>query len=263
MKQFEGLTVLITGATGGFGEAAAERFYQEGANLVLSDLTEEGVDRIASRFDSARVATLAGSVADEKLSEDLVGLAFDSFGSLDVAVNNAGIAHPLQKLPQIDSEVARRVIDIDLMGVFYALKHQLPVMEKQYRERGRKAAIVNVASVAGVAGAPTASVYAAAKHGVVGLTKSAALEYVRRGIRINALCPSFARTPMVTKMLEAQVASGQATLAEAEAHLTRGIPAKRLGEVSEIIEALIFAASPANSFYTGQTIQVDGGMTAT
>ncbi len=124
-----------------------------------------------------------------------------------MAVNNAGIAHPLLKLPQIDSEMARRVIDIDLMGVFYALKHQLPVMEKQYREWGRKAAIVNVASVAGVAGAPTASVYAAAKHGVVGLTKSAALEYVRRGVRINALCPSFARTPMVTKMLDEQVAS--------------------------------------------------------
>lgn len=263
MKQFEGLTVLITGATGGFGEAAAKRFYEEGANLVLSDLTEEAVDHVALHFDPGRVATLAGSVADEKLSEDLVQLALDSFGSLDIAVNNAGIAHPLLKLPQIDSEMARRVIDIDLMGVFYALKHQLPVMEKQYRERGRKAAIVNVASVAGVAGAPTVSIYAAAKHGVVGLTKSAALEYVRRGVRINALCPSFARTPMVTKMLDEQVASGQATPQEAEAHLTRGIPARRLGEVSEIIEALIFAASPANSFYTGQTIQVDGGMTAT
>ncbi len=263
MRLFEGLTVLLTGATGGFGEAAAQRFYQEGANLVLSDLTEEAVDRVASRFDSARAVTLVGSVADEKLSEDLVQLALDSFGSLDIAVNNAGIAHPLLKLPQIDSDVARRVIDVDLMGVFYALKHQLPVMERQYRERGRKAAIVNVASVAGVAGAPTASVYAAAKHGVVGLTKSAALEYVRRGVRVNALCPSFARTPMVTKMLDAQVASGQSTPEEAEAHLTRGIPAKRLGEVSEIIEALVFAASPANSFYTGQTIQVDGGMTAT
>lgn len=263
MGLFEGLTVVLTGATGGFGEAAAERFYREGANLVLSDLTEEAVDRVASRFDAGRVVTLAGSVADESLSQDLVQLAFDSFGSLDVAVNNAGIAHPLTKLPQIDSEVARRVIDIDLLGVFYAMKHQLPVMEKQYRERGRMSAIVNVASVAGVAGAPTASVYAAAKHGVVGLTKSAALEYVRRGVRVNALCPSFARTPMVTRMLDEQVASGQVSLQEAEAHLTRGIPARRLGEVAEVVEALIFAASPANSFYTGQTIQVDGGMTAT
>ncbi len=263
MGLFEGLTVVLTGATGGFGEAAAERFYREGANLVLSDLTEEAVDRVASRFDAGRVVTLAGSVADESLSQHLVQLAFDSFGSLDVAVNNAGIAHPLAKLPQIDSEVARRVIDIDLLGVFYAMKHQLPVMEKQYRERGRMSAIVNVASVAGVAGAPTASVYAAAKHGVVGLTKSAALEYVRRGVRVNALCPSFARTPMVTRMLDEQVASGQVSLQEAEAHLTRGIPARRLGEVAEVVEALIFAASPANSFYTGQTIQVDGGMTAT
>ena len=263
LKQFEGLTVLLTGATGGFGEAAARRFYDEGANLVLSDLPEGPLNVLASRFDSTRVASLAGSVGEEKLAADLVQLALDSFGSLDIAINNAGIAHPLQRLPQIDSEVARRVIDIDLMSVFYAMKYQLPVLEKQFREQGRKGAIVNVASVAGVAGAPTASIYAAAKHGVVGLTKSAALEYARRGVRINALCPSFARTPMVMKMLDAQVASGQATAEEAEAHLTRGIPARRLAEVSEVIEGLIFAASPANSFYTGQTLHVDGGMTAT
>jgi NAD(P)-dependent dehydrogenase (short-subunit alcohol dehydrogenase family) len=262
MMQFTGLTVLLTGATGGFGRAAAQRFHSEGANLVLSDVGAEALDALASQFDSARVTTLSGSIGDERLSQDLVALALDTFGSLDVAVNNAGIAHPLQRLPDIDSDVARRVIDIDLMGVFYAMKHQLPVMEKQYRERGRKGAVVNVASVAGVSGAPTASIYAAAKHGVVGLTKSAALEYVRRGIRVNALCPSFARTPMVMQMVESQVASGQATAQEAEAHVVRGIPARRLAEVSEVIEALVFAASPANSFYTGQTIHVDGGMTA-
>lgn len=262
MKQFEGLTVLLTGATGGFGRAAAKRFHDEGANLVLSDIAQAALDDLASQFDSARVTTLAGSIGDEKVSQDLVALALDAFGSLDVAVNNAGIAHPLGKLPDIASDTARRVIDIDLMGVFYALKHQLPVMDKQFRDRGRKGAVVNVASVAGVVGAPTASIYAAAKHGVVGLTKSAALEYVRRGIRINALCPSFARTPMVMRMMEDHVASGQGTREEAEAHVVRGIPARRLAEVSEVIEALVFAASPANSFYTGQTIQVDGGMTA-
>lgn len=263
MRQFDGLTALITGATGGFGEATARRLYAEGTNLVLSDLHEEPLNVLASSFDSQRVATLAGSVADESFAADLVALAIDSFEILDIAINNAGISHPLTRLPDIDSDVARRVIDVDLMSVFYAMKHQLPVMEKQYRATGRKGSICNVASVAGVAGAPTASVYAAAKHGVVGLTKSAALEYVRRGIRINALCPSFARTPMVMHFIEAEVASGRATREEAEAHLTRGIPAKRLAEVNEVVEALIFAVSPTNSFYTGQTIHIDGGMTAT
>ena len=263
MTMFEGRTVLLTGATGGFGRAAAHRFYDSGANLVLSDLHDDALTAFASAFDSARVVTLAGSVAQETLASELVALAFDSFGSLDVAVNNAGIGHDMKRLPQIETEEAWKVIEIDLMSVFYALKYQLPALERQFRETGRVASIVNVASVAGVAAAPMVSVYAAAKHGVVGLTKSAALEYVRRGVRVNALCPAFARTPLVMNVLEREVEEKGITLAEAEAHLTRGIPAKRLAEVPEIIEALIFAASPSNSFFTGQTLQVDGGMTAT
>ncbi|MCO6188284.1 SDR family NAD(P)-dependent oxidoreductase [Rhizobium sp. L1K21] len=262
MGMFESLTVLLTGATGGFGKEAARRFYAEGANLVLSDLRDEPLKAFAGEFDSARVATLAGSVDQESVAADQVALAVERFGRLDVAINNAGVANAMKKLPEISAEEARHVIDIDLMGVFYALKHQLPVMEKQFRETGRGGSIVNVASAAGVSGAPGISVYAAAKHGVVGLTKAAALEYVRRGIRVNALCPAFSRTPMVMTMLERDMAATGASMAEVEANLTRGIPARRLGEVSEIVEALIFAASPANGFYTGQTVQVDGGMTA-
>ncbi len=262
MSSFEGLTILLTGATGGFGAEAARQFYAGGANLVLSDLHEGKLVEFASQFDAGRVATLSGSVEHEQLAIDLVELSLTRFGQLDVAVNNAGIGHPLKKLPLIEAEEARRVIDIDLMSVFYALKHQIPVMEKQFKETGRVSSIVNVASVAGVTAAPTAAIYAAAKHGVVGLTKSAALEYVRRGIRINALCPAFARTPMVMNVLEAEAAKAGVDVGVAEANLVRGIPARRLGEVPEIIEALMFAASPTNTFYTGQTIQVDGGLSA-
>jgi NAD(P)-dependent dehydrogenase (short-subunit alcohol dehydrogenase family) len=262
MRPFNGLTVLLTGATGGFGSEAARQFYEAGANLVLSDIAEDRLDVFASMFDSARVVTLCGSVEQENLAADLVELAVDSFGRLDIAINNAGIGHDLKKLPLISAEEARHVIDIDLMSVFYALKYQLPVMEKQFLATGKGGNIINVASVAGVSGAPTASVYAAAKHGVVGLTKSAALEYARRGIRVNALCPAFARTPMVMRMLEAEAAKSGATLTEAEIHLTRGIPLRRLGEIAEIVEALMFIASPTNMFYTGQTLQVDGGMKA-
>jgi NAD(P)-dependent dehydrogenase (short-subunit alcohol dehydrogenase family) len=251
--------VLITGATGGFGAGAARRFLEEGANLVLSDLDPGRLETLARDLDAAdRVVTLSGRIEDEALAPGLVSLALERFGRLDVAVNNAGIAHPFVRLPEIGIDEARRVMDINFMGVFNAMRAQLPVMEQAYREIGRKAAIVNVASVAGVVGAATGSVYAASKHAVVGLTKSAALEYARRGVRINALCPSFARTPMVT----AGILAGAAREDEAIATLVRGIPMRRLAEVDEIIEALVFATSPANSFMTGQTIQVDGGLTA-
>lgn len=255
MGRFRDRTVLITGATGGFGRRAAERFATEGARLVLSDIDPRRLEEMASSLP-AQTAVLAGDVSDEALSENLVALALERFGGLDVAVNNAGIVHGMGKLPLLSSEEARRVVDIDLMGVFYALKHQLPAMEGRYRRDGTRAAIVNIASVAGIAGAPRLSVYAAAKHGVVGLTRSAAAEYATKGVRINAVCPSFARTPMVT----AGMAGADTQAAEAE--LTRGVPMRRLAEVDEIVEVILFAADPNNSFMTGQTLAADGGITA-
>ncbi|TYR30215.1 SDR family oxidoreductase [Mesorhizobium microcysteis] len=257
MARFDGLTVLITGAAGGFGRRAAERFAAEGARLVLSDMDETRLAALASSLDT-EVATLAGDIADETLSERLVALAPERFGGLDVALNNAGIVHDMMKLPSIASEDARKVIEIDLLGVFYAMKHQLPVMERQFRKDGRRAAVVNIASVAGIAGAPRLSVYAAAKHGVVGLTRSAAAEYATKGVRVNAVCPSFARTAMVEKSLP----QGEAERGATEAELVRGVPMKRLAEVDEIVEVILFAADPKNSFMTGQTLAADGGITA-
>lgn len=257
MGRFNGLTVLITGAAGGFGRRCAERFAAEGARLVLSDIDPEKLQVLAAAL-AAETAVLAGDIADEKLSEDLASLAVSRFGTLDVAINNAGIAQNFALLPSVPSEEARRIFDIDLMGVFYAMKHQLPVMARQHRDHGRRAAIVNVASVAGIAGAPRLSAYAAAKHGVVGLTRSAAAEYATRGVRVNAVCPSFARTPMVSDIL-GPAAGG---LEAAEADLTRGVPMRRLAEVDEIVEVILFAADPANSFMTGQTLAADGGITA-
>lgn len=257
MGRFQDLTVLITGATGGFGRRAAERFAAEGARLILSDMDSSRLEELAATL-SAPTATLAGNIADESLAENLVALALDRFGSLDVAINNAGVVHDMSKLPLISSEDARRVIEVDLLGVFYALKHQLPAMEGRFRRDGRKASIVNIASVAGIAGAPRLSVYAAAKHGVVGLTRSAAAEYANKGVRINAVCPSFARTPMVLGAPGMMAAETR----EAEAELTRGVPMRRLAEVDEIIEVILFAADPKNSFMTGQTLAADGGITA-
>ena len=257
MARFDGMVAIVSGATGGFGRRTAERLAEEGAALVLTDLNAEPLEALAREIPG-EVATMAGDITDETLSEELVGLALDRFGGLDIAINNAGIAQSFVRLPLVPSDEARRIIDIDLMGVFYAMKHQLPVMERQYREAATRSAIVNIASVAGIAGAPRLAAYAAAKHGVVGLTRSAAAEYATKGVRVNAVCPSFARTPMVTATLQMSLA-GDTT---GEAELTRGVPMKRLAEVDEIVEVIMFAADPNNSFMTGQALAADGGITA-
>lgn len=257
MADFAGRVVIITGATGGFGEAAARHFAKAGASLVISDFGSDRLEALATDLGGRTVA-LNGDVADPAMAEQLVDLALSEFGRLDIAVNNAGIVHDMMPLPKIPVDVARNVINVDLMGVFYAMRAQLPVMEKHFRETGETAAIVNVASVAGVVGAPMLSVYGAAKHGVVGLTKSAAIEYARRGVRINALCPSFARTPMATDFLD----KAGKDRAAAEAAMVQAIPMRRLAEVDEVIAGLIYLADPASSFVTGQTVQIDGGLTA-
>ncbi len=257
MGRFQGLTVLLTGATGGFGRRAAERFAAEGARLVLSDLESGPLEELAACLD-AESTTLAGNIADESLSESLVKLAVSRFGTLDIALNNAGVAQSFVKLAQVPSEEARRIIEIDLLGVFYAMKHQIPVMEKQNRSKGYGGTIVNIASVAGLAGAVRLSVYSAAKHGVIGLTRAAAAEYASRGIRVNAVCPSYARTSMVGDFVK--LAGGRQ--AEAIAELTRGVPMKRLAEIDEVVEVVLFAADPKNSFMTGSALAVDGGVTA-
>jgi len=257
MGRFDGATVLITGATGGLGSGAARGFAAEGARLVLSDLDEKALAAFAGTLQ-AETALLAGNIADEKLSEDLVRLAVEKFGRLDVAVNNAGIVHNFVRLPQVASDEARRVIEVDLLGVFFAMKQQIPQMERQFKKTGKGGAIVNIASVAGLGGAPKLSVYAAAKHGVVGLTRSAAAEYATKGVRINAVCPAHTRTAMV----DGFVRGTGAPEAEAIAELTRGVPMKRVAEVEEVITAVLFAADPANSFMTGHTLAVDGGIGA-
>lgn len=257
MRKFEGLTVLVTGASGGFGRRAAERFAAQGARLVLSDLDEDRLRQTADALD-AECAILAGDISNEQLSKDLVALAIAHFGRLDVALNNAGIVHEMSKLPRVPADVVRKVIEVDLIGMIFAMQYQLPAMERQFRSNGSRSSIVNIASVAGIAGAPRLAVYSAAKHGVVGLTRSAAAEYATKGIRINAVCPSFARTPMVTDSMRGTPEE----CSTAEIELTRGVPMKRLAEVDEVVEVILFAADPANSFMTGQTLAADGGITA-
>lgn len=255
MRRFAGLCVFVSGATGGFGVGIAEAFAKEGARLLLTDIDDDRIGKLAARLEGegTEVAMLAGDVTDERLFADLGRLAEERFGGLDVAVNNAGIVHAPKRLADVTAEEAMRVVNVDLFGVFLAMKHQLSGMESRFRATGKPAAIVNIASVAGLRGAPMLSVYAAAKHGVVGLTRSAAVEYARRGIRINAVCPAFARTPMALE----EIAGGGP---DAEAQMVRGIPMRRLGEIDEVVTAVLFAADPANGFMSGATLPVDGGL---
>lgn len=251
---FSGKVILVTGAAGGFGSAAARMFSDAGARLVLSDFRADALEAVAASLDG-EVRAVSGDVSDPELAGRLVAMCATEFGGLDIAVNNAGIAHDYMPLARTPDEVMRRVIEVDLLGVFYAMKAQLGLMDRQFRDTGRQGAIVNVASVAGVVAAPMLAAYSAAKHGVVGLTKSAAIEHARRGVRINALCPSFARTPMATDML-AKDGEG------AEEKLVMAIPMGRLAEVSEVMAGLRFLSDPDNSFVTGQTLHVDGGLSA-
>lgn len=246
---FAGKTVLITGASAGFGAAAAKLFSEAGANLVLGDISPTGLGEGLS----GDVVSLVGDVRDPDFSKELVKLALDRFGALDIAINNAGIVHTPAKIPELSEAECRKVVDINLLGVFWAMQAQLPVMEAQFTDTGKGCAIVNLASVAGLGGAPYLSIYGASKHGVVGLTRSAALEYARKGVRVNSICPSFAATAMAGDAIDDP---------EAEAHMTRGVPMRRLATVNEVVQAILWVADPANSFTTGQNIAIDGGLGA-
>jgi len=260
MGAYEGAAVLVTGAAGGFGRAAAFAFAREGARLLLCDIDAERLDALAGemRETGARVEALAGDVAGAAAHAALVARAVEAFGRLDVAVNNAGIAHPFARLPQIEDAAAERVIAVNLLGVFHAMKAQIPQMERQFRQGGKGGVILNVASVAGVVGAPLLSAYAAAKHGVVGLTRSAAGECAARGVRVNALCPAFADTAMVHGSLDRMIGSRE----EATSRVVQNVPMRRLARPEEVVAAMLFACAPENGFMTGHALVVDGGLSA-
>ena len=256
--RFKDKVVIVTGACGGIGSKAVEGFLEEGALVLASDLEKEQLKELKTNFNTSRLSTLAGDVRKSSTHLSLVETAVTTFGGLDIALNNAGISHEVVKLPLIEEEVARRVFDIDLMAVFLAMRAQLPIMAEQFSKTGRSGAIVNVSSAAGLVAAPLMSVYSAANHGVIGLTKSAAAEYAKRGVRINSICPAFTKTAMVEGFFE----NTQQDREKAIERLTQGMPMSRMAEVSEIIVGILFAADPSNSFMTGNSIAIDGGLTA-
>lgn len=258
--RYAGKTVMITGAAGGFGSLAASRFAAEGANLVLGDREEASLEAVVGRhaLDLGRVVLVAGDVSREETAARMVEAAVARFGALDVAINNAGVAHRLQRLSETEASVIEQALSVNVMGVFHCMRRQIEVMQERHRREGVGGAILNVASVAGIVGAPLLAAYSASKHAVVGLTKSAALETARRGVRINALCPSFARTAMVDEI----VAAMRGEPDEALARLVGAVPMGRAAEPEEVVQAMLWACSDENAFMTGQAIALDGGLSA-
>jgi NAD(P)-dependent dehydrogenase (short-subunit alcohol dehydrogenase family) len=250
---YAGQVVLITGAAGGFGRLATAEFSRAGAKLVLSDLDLAKLDEVRAGLGSADVVIERGDVSEEETHGRLVARALETYGRLDVAINNAGVAHAFSKFTEIDTGTMQNMVAVNLTGTFLAMKHQLPAMERQ-----NAGAILNVSSVAGVMGAPLLAAYAAAKHGVIGLTKSAAGEYARKGIRINAICPAFAETHMLTGMLDQMRGGAEA----ATQRIVSNMPMRRFAEPKEIVQAMLWICSRENSFMTGHALVLDGGLSA-
>jgi NAD(P)-dependent dehydrogenase (short-subunit alcohol dehydrogenase family) len=250
-SSFAGKVVLVTGAAGGIGRAIALAFGRAGACVVVADTSVDGGHATAAMIVEAggKALFVQSNVTRAHEVEALIDKAVSYYGRLDCAVNNAGIEDEQQSLADGDDAQFDRIMGVNVKGVWLCMKHELRQMLAQ-----GGGVIVNMASVSGLVGAPSRPIYAASKHAVIGLTRSAAAEYARAGIRINSLCPGGVKTPVLARALERDGA--------AEKKLKAAHPMGRLAEPAEIANAALWLCSEQSSFVTGHQLAVDGGLTA-
>jgi NAD(P)-dependent dehydrogenase (short-subunit alcohol dehydrogenase family) len=247
---FAGHVVLITGAAGGFGRRLAARLGAAGARLVLGDQNADALEQLAAtlRETTPDVVARRCDVTRETEVEALVAAAVSAFGRLDIAVNNAGATGPVKPLVDTTEADLDFALAVNAKGVFFGVKHQIRQMKKQ----GGGGAILNVSSLAGIGAGPRLAAYSAAKHAVIGITRTAAVEHARDNIRVNAICPYYSPTAMLS----------DGPLADRAERFAEGSPMKRLPEPEEVVAAMVALISPDNSYVTGQALAVDGGISA-
>ncbi|MCP1846974.1 MULTISPECIES: SDR family NAD(P)-dependent oxidoreductase [Bradyrhizobium] len=250
----DGKAALVTGGGSGIGRATAIAMAREGARVAVSDLSKDGIEETVALINAAGGQSIAiqGDVTDEAEVANMVARTVSAFGRIDCAFNNAGVAGrsvgpPGQRIHELTQASVAKMFSVNLMGVFLCLKYEVAQMLKQ----GGGGAIVNTASIAGLVGLATSGHYVATKHGVVGLTKSAAIEYAQDGIRVNCVNPGYIKTPMTKE-----------TMDERYDEIIAKVPVRRLGVPEEIAEAVVWMCSDKASFMTGASHVVDGGYSA-
>jgi len=249
-SEFSGRVAFITGGASGLGRAAAQQLAAQGALVAIADVQLDAAESLVHELaaSGAQAIAVRCDVRDDRAVEIAVSTTVARFGRMDIAINAAGIGGPEVKTAEYAPDDWQRVIDVNLNGVWRCMRYEIPAMLAL-----GGGAIVNVASVAGLIGFPRHPAYAASKHGVVGLTKTAALEYGRKGLRINALCPGFTLTPMVQQMIDAGLP---------EEALASRVPLGRLGTADEVAAAALFLCSAAGAFMSGHALAIDGGIVA-
>jgi NAD(P)-dependent dehydrogenase (short-subunit alcohol dehydrogenase family) len=251
MRRFEGKVALVTGGGSGIGRATSLAFANEGAKVVIDDINVQGGEETLAMIKSAggEAIFVKANVSKAAEAEAMVQKAIDTYGRLDCAYNNAGVGEPLKRVHKTSEDNWDRVMATNLKGVYLCMKYEIPHMLKQ-----GKGAIVNTSSLAGLKGLSGQAAYVASKHGVVGLTKSAAIEYATLGIRINCICPGVINTPLIAPNMKDRP------------HVEKGYvdmePIGRLGKPEEIASAVLWLCSDEASFAIGSIFSVDGGVVA-